>query len=69
MGYLLHKPPKLYNNVSLLVGLTTLETFLNLKGWFIKLSVQTFQPLIVNLSAIVLSLYIPILNMVCFLYL
>ena len=66
MGLLLHYSPKFNNNVFLFVAY-----YLILNGWFIKLSVQTFQPLIsytisqfcvsslemyVNLSSIVLSL-------------
>ena len=71
MGCLLHKSTKFYNNVFLFVGLTTLATFTEF-DWFIKLSVQTFQPTkfysteglilcviikeYINLSSIVLSL-------------
>ena len=41
MGLLLHYSPKFNNNVFLFVAY-----YLILNGWFIKLSVQTFQPLI-----------------------
>ena len=38
---------KFLNNVILFVGLTTLGLLMNLIGWFVKFSVQTFQPLMV----------------------
>ena len=41
---LLHWFPKSYNNNTLVYGLTNLETLI---GWLNKLSVKTFQPLIV----------------------
>ena len=44
---ILNYSPKLFNNVFLLVDLTNLGTIIEFMiGWFIKLSVQTFQPLI-----------------------
>ena len=42
IGCLLHQSPKFYNNVFLFVGLTTLGILI---VWFIKLSVNKFQPL------------------------
>ena len=52
MGCLLYKSPKFYNYTFLFVGLT------NLIGWFIKFSVQTFQPLIVIYKRIILFIII-----------
>ena len=45
MRCLIHYP-KIYINIFLFVGLTTLGTLVILINWFIKLSVQTFQRLI-----------------------
>ena len=39
--------PKVFNNVFLFIGWTTLGTFIELIGWCTRLSVQTIQPLIV----------------------
>ena len=48
MGCLLHNSLKFYDNTFIFVSLKTLGTFNNfLIGCFIKLSDQTFQPLIV----------------------
>ena len=38
-----------YNNAFLFVSFTTLGTWVNLTGWLIKLSVQTFQHLILSI--------------------
>ena len=46
MGLFITLVQKFYDNGFVFVGLTTLGTLI-LNGWFIKLSVQTFQPLIV----------------------
>ena len=48
--------PKVYNNVFLFVGLITLGTF----DWLIKLSVQTFQPKIVNVHQFIGHCLIPL---------
>ncbi len=51
--------PKVLYKVLFFVGLTTLKTLI---GWFIKLSVQTFQPIIGDAHQFFgycLSLYIP----------
>ena len=45
--YFITLVPMFYNNVFLSVGSTTLGTYWIFIGWFIKLSVQTFQPLTV----------------------
>ena len=47
LGCLLHKSPKFYSNVFVFVDLTTFGTFCILFHWFITLSVQTCQSLIV----------------------
>ena len=51
MGCLLHWSPKFYNKVFLFVSLKTLGTFKKNFEWSIyKLSVQTFQSLIVFIN-------------------
>ena len=46
LGCLLHLYPEFHNNVFLFVGLTILGTLVNFICWFVELSVQKFQPLI-----------------------
>ena len=48
MGCLLQKPPKFHNFVFFFISPTTLGNFIILIGLFIKLSGQTFQPIIVQ---------------------
>ena len=47
MSYLLHESPKFLNNVFLFASLKNLGTFTKFLLFFFKLSVQTFQPIIV----------------------
>ena len=46
IGLFITPVPKVYNNVFLFVGLTTLGNLTNYDWLIIKLSVETFQPLI-----------------------